>query len=44
MTERKVSPWVAFVKKHMSGKKFKSRADVNAYMKQLSVEFKASKK
>lgn len=42
-TTRKISPWVAFVSKHMKGKKFKSRAEVNAYMKTLSVEFKKGK-
>lgn len=41
--QRKLSGWTLFLKKHMSGKKFKSRAEVNAYMKQLSVEFKKGK-
>jgi hypothetical protein len=40
---RKISNWILFLKKHMSGKKFKSRADVNTYMRQLSVEFKKGK-
>jgi hypothetical protein len=43
MTERKLSNWVLFVKKHMKGKKFGSRAEVNAYMKTLSQEFKKGK-
>jgi hypothetical protein len=40
---RKISAWVAYVAKEMKGKKFKSRADVNSFMKELSVKYKANK-
>jgi hypothetical protein len=35
--------WKAYVKKHMAGKKFNGRGEVNEYMKKLAKEFKGSK-
>ena len=33
--------WKAYIKKHMGGKKFASRQEVNEYMKKLASEFKS---
>lgn len=33
--------WKDFVKRHMAGKKFKSREDANKYFKELSIKFKS---
>lgn len=35
--------WIEYVKKHMAGKKFGSRAESNKFFKELSVEYKKSK-
>lgn len=40
---RKLSAWILYVRDKMKGKKFGSRAEVNAYMKTLSAEFKKGK-
>ena len=39
----KTSSWIEFVKKHMTGKKFSSRKQVNDYMRELSKEWKKGK-
>ena len=35
--------WREFLKQHMTGKKFASRSEANAYFKQLSIEYKKMK-
>lgn len=39
----KMETWIEFYKKNTKGKKFGSRAEVNAHMKKLSAEYKAMK-
>lgn len=35
--------WKEFVAHHMKGKKFTSRAEANAFFKQLAVEYRQTK-
>lgn len=35
--------WIEYMRKHMKGKKFSGRAEINAYVKKLAQEYRASK-
>jgi len=39
----KKSSWISFWASKVKGKKFKSRSEINAYMKEMAKEFKGSK-
>ena len=37
------NPWIEHMRKHMRGKKFQNRAEINAFVKKLAQEYRASK-